>query len=295
MFNFIKYRKIYYAISIILILTSVVSLVLFRLKFGIDFTGGSLMEVDFKENRISNEEVRAMLSDLSLQDLSLQQTGDKGLLLRMENVDEETHQKVLAKFAGSVEEKSFESVGPVIGKELQKKTWIFVILVSLAITFFITFAFRKASYPVSSWRYGIIAASVAFFHDIFIPIGLFSLLGKYFDVTITIPIIVGILTILGYSVHDTIVVFDRVRENLSREKWTSFEEVVNKSLNQTIVRSINTSMTTLIVLAAMFFFGGETLRYFTLILMLGITIGTYSSVFIASTLLVDWMKKGKKH
>ena len=294
MFNFLKYRKVYYAVSIILILASLVSLVLFRLKFGIDFSGGTLMEVEFKENRITNEEVSGRLADLGLQDLSLQQTGEKGLLLRMKNIDEGIHQQILAKFEGAIEEKSFESVGPIVGKELQQKTWVFTVLVSLAITLFIAFAFRKSSYPVSSWRYGIIAAVVAFFHDILIPLGVFSLLGKYLNVTITIPIIVGVLTILGYSVHNSIVVFDRVRENLSRTKWTSFEEVVNKSLNQTIVRSINTSLSTLIVLAAMFFFGGETLRYFVLILILGITTGTYSSVFIASSLLVDWVKKVKK-
>lgn len=235
-FNFIKYRKIYYTLSSILILISVLSLIFYRLNFGIDFVGGTLMEVDFKNDRISNEDVEKMLSDLNLKDLSLQQIGEKSLILRMENIDEETHQKILAKFAGEVEEKSFESIGPVVGKELQKKTWVFTIAVLIAIIFFITFAFRKASRPVSSWQYGIVAALVAFFHDILIPLGIFSLLGKFYGISVTIPIVVGLLTILGYSVHDTIVVFDRIRENILRQRGLSFEDIVNKSLNQTLLR-----------------------------------------------------------
>jgi preprotein translocase subunit SecF len=292
--NFLKYRKIYYFFSGLLILISIFSLVVYRLNFGIDFTGGTLMELDFKKDRISNEDVEKMLTDLQLKNLSLQQTGEKGLILKMENIDEETHQKILAKFNGDVEEKSFSSIGPVVGKELQRKTWGFTILVSIAIVLFIAFAFRHASRPISSWHYGIIASSVAFFHDVLIPLGIFSLLGKFYDVAVTIPIVVGLLTILGYSVHDTIVVFDRIRENLSRQRGSSFEEVVNKSLNQTIVRSINTSLTSLIVLVVMFFFGGETLRYFTLVLILGISTGTYSSIFIASPILVTWLRWRKK-
>jgi len=288
--NFLKYRKVYYIFSGLLIVVSILSLALYRLNFGIDFTGGTLMEIEFNKDRISNEEVGKMLADLKLENLSLQQTGEKGLILKMGGINEETHQNILAKFNGGIEEKSFEFVGPVVGRELQKKTWVFTILVLIAIIFFISFAFRRASKPISSWQYGVVAASVAFFHDILIPLGIFSLLGKFYGVSVTIPIVVGLLTILGYSVHDTIVVFDRIRENILRQRGLSFEEVINRSLNQTLIRSINTSLTSLIVLIAMFFFGGETLRYFTLILILGITTGTYSSIFIASPILVTWLK-----
>jgi len=292
--NFLKYRKLYYTFSGILILVSVFSLIIYRLNFGVDFTGGTQMQLAFNGDRISNEKVQEMLSDLKLGNLSLQQVGDKELILEMENINEDTHQKILDKLGGSVEEESFESVGPVIGKELQKKTWIFAILVLIAIIFFIAFAFRRASKPISSWQYGVVAALVAFFHDILIPLGIFSLLGKVFGVAVTIPIVVGLLTILGYSVHDTIVVFDRIRENILRNRDSSFEEIVNKSLRQTLIRSINTSLTSLIVLLAMFFFGGETLKYFTLVLILGITTGTYSSIFIASPILVTWLNRRKK-
>jgi len=289
--NFVKYRKVYYFFSGFLILASIFSLFFFRLNFGIDFTGGTLMQVEFKKERISNEEAGQKLADLNLRSLSLQQTGEKGLILRMENIDEEKHQAILAKFNGEIEENSFEAIGPVIGKELKQKTWIFTILVLLAIIFFITFAFRRASRLIPSWEYGVVAALVALFHDILIPLGIFALLGKFYNVFVNIPIVVGLLTILGYSVHDTIVVFDRIRENLSRQRALSVKEIVNVSLNQTLLRSINTSLTSLIVLIAMFLFGGETLRYFTLVLILGISFGTYSSIFIASPILVSLSKK----
>jgi len=288
--NFLKYRKIYYIFSGLLIIISILSLALYRLNFGIDFTGGTQMEIEFVKDRISNEDVEKMLVDLKLENLSLQQTGERGLILKMGSISEDTHQQILAKFDGAIEEKSFDFVGPVVGKELQRKTWLFTGLVLIAIIIFIAFAFRRASKPISSWQYGVVAALVAFFHDIFIPLGIFSLLGKFFGIPLTIPIVVGLLTILGYSVHDTIVVFDRIRENLLRQKGLPFEDVVNKSLNQTLIRSINTSLTSLIVLTAMFFFGGETLKYFTLVLILGISIGTYSSIFIASPILVTWLK-----
>lgn len=289
-FNFIKYRRIYYIFSGILVLASIFALFFFRLNFGIDFTGGSILEVDFKKERISNEDIDRKLADLNLGSYTLQPTGDKGLILRMRNIDEETHQKILDRFQGEIEEKSFESVGPVVGKELRQKTWIFTILVVIAIISYIAFAFRKASRPISSLHYGIVAAFVAFFHDILIPIGFFSFLGKFYEVQVTIPIVVGLLTIFGYSVHDTIVIFDRIRENLLRRAGLTFEQIVNNSLNQTLTRSINTSATTLLVLFAILFFGGTTLKYFSLILILGISAGTYSSIFLAAPILVSWLK-----
>lgn len=290
-FDFVKYHKIYYLFSGILIAASIFSLAFFKLNFGIDFTGGSIMEIEFKESRISNEDVLRSLADLNLGDISLQPTGEKGLILRMGNISEETHREIFGKFNGDVKERSFESIGPAVGRELRQKTLVFTVLVLLAIILFIGFAFRRAGRTIPSWKYGLVAALVAFFHDVLIPLGIFSILGKFYNVSVTIPIIVGLLTILGYSVHDTIVVFDRIRENISRGKGVSFEEIVNNSLNQTLGRSINTSLTSLVVLFALFFFGGETLKYFALILIFGISLGTYSSIFIASQVLVSWSGK----
>lgn len=293
MFNLVKYRKIYYIFSSILILVSIFSLIFYKLNLGIDLTGGSILEVDFKQARPDSQEIEKKLADLNLSLASPQPTGEKGLILRMKFIDEDVHQAILQRL-GEVEEKSFESIGPAIGNELKDKTKLFIVLVLAAIVIFIAFAFRKASRPIASWQYGLVAALVAFLHDVLIPLGIFSLLGKFYNVQVTIPIVVGLLTILGYSVHDTIVVFDRIRENISQRGQLTFEEVVNKSLNQTLARSMNTSLTSLLVLLAIFFIGGESLRYFSLILILGISTGTYSSIFIASPVLVTWLKFRKR-
>lgn len=294
MIPFIKYRKIYYIFSGILILASIFSLAFYQLNFGIDFTGGSILSLEFKDARPSNQEVENRLADLNLGEITIQPTGESGLILRVKYISEDLHQQLLAKFNGEIEEKSFDSIGPTVGKELTNKTFVFIFVVLFAIILFIAFAFRKASRPVSSWQYGLVASLVAFLHDVLIPLGIFSFLGKFYNIQVTIPIVVGLLTILGYSVHDTIVVFDRVRENISLGRGKSFEEIVNNSLNQTLVRSINTSLTTLLVLSAIFFVGGETLKYFALILIIGITTGTYSSIFIASPILVSWLKFRKR-
>ncbi|MEK7071737.1 MAG: protein translocase subunit SecF [Patescibacteria group bacterium] len=285
--DFVKYRKIYYILSGILVISSLFSLIFYRLNFGIDFTGGSILTLEFKNDRPTNQEVENKLADLNLGEITVQPTGENDLILRVKYIDEAIHRQLLQKFNGQVEEKSFDSIGPTIGRELTNKTFIFIFLVLFAIILFIAFAFRKSSRPVSSWQYGLVAALVAFLHDVLIPLGVFSLLGKFYNIQVTIPIVVGLLTILGYSVHDTIVVFDRIRENISRSGSRAFELIVNDSLNQTLVRSINTSLTTLLVLLAIFFVGGETLRYFSLILILGIITGTYSSIFIASPILTS--------
>jgi len=291
---FIKYRWLYYIFSGILILASIFSLALYRLNFGIDFTGGSILEVEFKKERISSEEIQNKLAGLDLGLSAIQPTGDRGVILRMKDIDENTHQEILRRLNGEVEGKRFEFIGPTIGKELRRNTGIFTVLVLLVIITYVALAFRKAAKPLVSWHYGIVAALVAFFHDILIPLGFFSILGKLFGVQVTIPIVVGLLTILGYSVHDTIVVFDRIRENLLRKGGLAFEEIVNQSMNQTLGRSINTSLTAIFVLFAIFFFGGETLRYFSLVLILGISTGTYSSIFIASPILVDWFNRRQR-
>lgn len=292
---FTKYSKIYYVFSGILILGAVVSLFLFGLKFGIEFTGGSVIEVEFQTERPSNEIIEKSLSDFNLGEVVLQPMGQKEMLLKMKEIDETVHQKIISKLKeiSPFEEKRFELIGPAIGQELKQKTEVAIILALVAITLYIAFAFRKISRPIPSWQYGV-ASLVALFHDILIPLGIFSILGKFYNVEITIPIIAALLTILGFSVHDTIIIFDRIRENILKKSFFSFEETVNWSLNQTLGRSINTVLSVLIVVFAIFFFGGETLKYFALSLIVGIVSGAYSSIFIASPILVSWLKRKER-
>ena len=292
-FNFTKYSIIYYILFVVLTVSSVVALFVFGLKFGIEFTGGTNMEVNFTDTRPANEEISKTLSSFNLGEIVVQPTGEKGAVLKFKGVDEATHQQIILKLSelSKVEEKSFEYIGPSIGKELKQKTMLSMFLALLAITLYIAFAFRRVSRPISSWKYGV-ASLVALFHDILIPLGVFAVLGKFYNVEITIPIIAALLTILGFSVHDTIVIFDRIRENILRKGMGKFEETVNWSLNQTVGRSVSTVFTTLLVLLSIFFFGGQTLKYFALALIIGITSGAYSSIFIAGPLLATWHKWG---
>lgn len=289
--SFTKYSIIYYIFSGILIIASIVSLFMFGLKFGIEFVGGSNMELLFKNQRPSNEQIQQSLSEFELGEVVVQPTGSSAAILQFKGVDETTHQKILSKINefSPVEEKGFQYIGPSVGQELRNKTEISIALALLAITIYIAFAFRKVSRPVSSWKYGI-TSLLALFHDILVPLGVFSVLGKLYNIEITIPIVAALLTILGFSVHDTIVIFDRIRENILRKGMAQFEETVNWSLNQTIGRSISTVFTVLLVLFSLFFWGGETLKYFALALIIGIISGAYSSIFIASPLLVTWYK-----
>jgi preprotein translocase subunit SecF len=288
--DFLKYRKVFFLVSGILVLGSIIFLAAFGLKFGIDFTGGSILEVEYRESRPSNQEVKDDLAGLDLGEILIQPTGGKGVILRMRETSEDTHQEVLRRLRGDkeLEEVRFEAIGPVIGQEVKEKTKLVIILALVSILLYVTFAFRGVSRPVRSWQYGI-ATLVALFHDVLIPIGVFAVLGRFYSVEISVPIITALLTVFGYSVNDTVVVFDRIRENLLK-KNLPFKEAVNESLNQTLSRSVSTSLTTLFVLSAIFFFGGYTLRYFSLALILGIALGTYSSVCLASPILVSWLK-----
>ena len=293
--NFIKFSIAYYIFSILLIVASIFALFTYGLKFGIEFTGGSVMNIEFIEARPTNEAVSASLSEFNLGETVIRQIGEKGMTLNLKGIDETTHQNILAKIGETspLEEKSFQFIGPSIGNELKKKTQLAMILALAAITIYIAIAFRKVSRPVSSWKYGI-TSLIALSHDIMIPLGVFAVLGNLYNIEITVPIIAALLTILGFSVHDTIVVFDRIRENILRRGMGSFKDTVNCSLNQTIGRSIGTTVTTLFVLLALFFFGGETLKYFSLALVIGITAGGYSSIFLAAPLLVSWQNWSEK-
>ena len=293
--NIISHKYIFLSFSGLLVAASLIAFGLWGLKPGIDFTGGSLLEVEFKDARPDFSSLAKTLES-ELGSVLIQPVGDKGLLLRFKHIDEDLHQRVLGVLgAGSGEqgpslvEKRFDTIGPTIGQELKRRSLIALAIASLGIIIYLAWAFRNVSRPVSSWKYGLIAVVVAFLHDVLIPTGIFSALGHYKNIEVDTLFITALLTILGFSVHDTIVVFDRIRENLRKlQVPESFDVTVNRSVNETLVRSINTSFTVLLVLCVIFFLGGETTRYFSLALIFGIVFGTYSSIFIASPLLVIW-------
>jgi preprotein translocase subunit SecF len=285
----VKYSKLYFIFSGILIAGSIASLVVFGLVPGIDFTGGSILEVNYQSERPSVQEIKEKLSFFGLGEISVQPTQEKGVILRMKDITEETHKAILEKL-GEVQELRFESVGPIIGKELKQKTKIVVTLSLLAMVLYITLAFRQVSRQVRSWRYGVIAL-IMLSHDILLTLGVFSVLGKVYNIQVTIPVVVALLTVVGYAINNVVVVFDRIRENILMRAAISFDDTVNIAINQTLVRQINTSLTTLFPLLFIFFGGGDDLKYFALALILGIVFGTYSSIFLAGTLLAAWQRK----
>lgn len=290
----IKNRKYFYIISATLFLASLLSLIAWGLKLGLDFTGGSLIDLNFSNNRPQNIEVQEAIAPLGFGDGVIRQAGDKNIIIHLKALTEDEHQSVLLAVQEKLQnpdnritEERFESVGPVIGRELQKKALAAMAVASLAIIFYVAYAFRKVSKPIASWKYGLTAV-IALIHDVIITVGLFSILGRFAGIEVDGLFITALLTIMGFSVHDSIVVFDRTRENLSKFYSGKFDEVANDSVNQTMTRSINTSITTLLVIGCLFLFGGASIKNFTLALLFGITIGTYSSIFLASPLIVDW-------
>ena len=295
MLSIISNRKIFLTISAALVLLSAVSLAVWGLKFGIDFTGGSLWEVEFPNGRPASAAISAALVDYKMDTALIQPVGEKGVILRSRDINENTHQAALIelKTLGAVEEKRFESIGPTLGKELQRKSVKAIVVVLALIIVYIAWAFRKVSRPVSSWKYGFIAI-IALVHDVTIPTGVFAVLGHFRGVEVDALFVTAVLTILGFSVHDTIVVFDRIRENLHRRSGENFSATVNASVNETMSRSISTSLTVLLVLAAIYFLGGGTTQNFALALIIGIFFGTYSSIFIAGPLLSYWAGKVRK-
>lgn len=292
----VKYRKLWYGISGAIFIACVASIAMFGLKFGIDFTGGSLLEVSFP-NPIVTTDLRSHVETLGFNNVIVQSTGEKGALIRLGSLTEEKHQELLKDlkktYGDQTAEQKFDSIGPVIGNELRKTAAMGVVIILILIGSYVAFAFRKVTYPVASWKYGILTIITAF-HDVIVPLGVFAILGKFLNWEVDTAFVAAVLTVLGYSITDTIVVFDRTRENLLKHISPSFEETVDVSIRQTIRRSISTSMTTLLCLAAIFFFGGDTTRPFALALIVGIIAGTYSSIFLASPALVTWQGFSEK-
>lgn len=291
----IKHKKIFVWISIVLVTLSVVAIATFGLNLGIDFKGGSLTEVEYSTVRPEQSVIEADLSTLSLGQALVQPIGEKGYSIKTRVVSDKEHQAILASLGIDAKEKSFTSIGPSVGAELVRKSLLSFILVSLGIIFWIAFSFRKVSKPVSSWRYGLIAI-VTLIHDIMIPVGVFAVLSHIYGVEVDTLFVVAILTVLGLSVSDTIVVFDRIRENIRVGHWKTFEETVGNSIAQVYTRSIATSATVIIALLALVFFGPKSTKVFAMMLTAGMFFGTYSSIFLASPLLVfveGWQKNKK--
>jgi preprotein translocase subunit SecF len=297
MLDIISKSKYAYVFSIILTILSVASILTWGLKFGIDFTGGTVMEISFPQSVPENKEIETVLSELNLNSLSIQGKGENSLLVSYASVSDDINQsvwkKINAKYSDSIQLK-VDYRDASVSNELRKNSLWALFWAAAGIMAFIAFAFRKVSRPVQSWKYGI-GAVIALIHDVIITIGAFSILGHFKGVEVGVPFIAALLTILGFSVHDTIVVYDRTRENLLRgSDKEPFPDVVNRSLNETLVRSINTSLTVIITLLAIYIFGGESIKNFALALLIGVSFGTYSSIFIASALLVSNYNKLKK-
>ena len=293
----VKYRKFFIGLSILLIVLSAAVIGRLGLNFGIDFTGGSVMEVSYADERPSVPEVRAAVSDAGFVDARVQLFGADSVIVRTSELDDVARGELMNALAiggdaEAVTMERFNTIGPTIGKELQEKALIALIVVALAIILFVAWAFRRVSKPVSSWNYGL-AAVIALVHDVIIPIGIFALLGKEIDTLF----VVGLLSILGLSVNDTIVVFDRIRENISahgskgKNALRHFDRVVGQSIKQTVARSINTSLTLIVVLGVLLTVGPAATRDLALVLMIGTLVGTYSSIFFASPLLLSFVSK----
>jgi len=294
MFNFVKNRKWYFAVSGIILLAGITSLSVAGLKPGIDFVSGSTMTVSFEDEE-SQAELRNKLAELGHDDAVIQITGDGNYYIRTRELEasqggqsSEKDQIIEALIAdenfSALEVKDFYSVSPVIASQTVQNAGYAVIAAVVGILIYITWAFRRLPKP---FHYGV-CAIIALFHDMIVMIGIFSILGWTANVEVNSMFIIAALTVLGYSVNDTIVVFDRIRENLLKGVSESFATTVNISINESLGRSLATSITTLLVLLALYLFGGATINTFVLALIIGVVSGTYSSIFIASQILVSW-------
>lgn len=294
--------KIMFAVSMTLMLVAIAALVSYGLNLGVDFRGGSVLQIEFKTRPATDAIVSALagLPIAGLKDVSVNPTGTTDVIIKSGPLTEAEHQAVLralnAAFPSSqLKETQFDSIGPAIGQELKNASLWAIIISLLAIALYIALVFRAMSRTLSWWVMSF-ATMVALAHDVLIPIGVFAILGHVSGVEIGAVFVAAILTIMGYSISDTVVVFDRVRENIVRgrlAKDVSFAEVVHQSIMQTLVRSISTNVTVLVTLLSIYFFGGQSIRTFALALIVGIFSGAYSSIFVASPLLV-WLGKSRR-
>jgi len=290
--NIIKNKKYFLGFSGTIVVLSIVAAAIFGFKTGIDFEGGTLWQI---KGDITAPQLQSFFeNNLNVKNVTVYpEPSSQSFLARSNDISEAKHQEYLSALKSNfknIEELRFESVGPTIGKELKTNAYKAIVLVLLGISIYVAYAFRKVSFPIKSWKYGVITL-ITLFHDVIIPAGILAILGKKFGIEMDTNFIVALLVVMGFSVHDTIVVFDRIRENLTLGRGkVDFDEIVNKSINQTMARSINTSLTLVLVLMALFVFGPISLKYFVLTILVGTVFGTYSSIFIASPLLTIWNK-----
>ena len=289
--------KITFFFSVGLTVVAIVLIATFGLRFGADFRGGSVMELVFNDQRPPVDELGKVVGAVEgVSNVGVSPEGDNGVLIRLNDVDEQAHQNILGAISGKfgkITENRFDSIGPTVGNDLKSKSIKAIIISLLAIVVYLAIVFRKLSSVLSPWALGL-SAVAALVHDVLVPVGLFALLGHYLNIEITSIFVAAALTILGYSISDSVVVFDRIRENVLRfGAREDFGETVHKSIMQTLVRSLNTTFTVLLSLVAIFFFGGESIKYFALALIVGVFCGAYSSIFIASPILV-WWGRGKR-
>ncbi len=295
MINVIKHKGWFLWISGILVTVAFVAIVAFGFKPGVEFTGGTLWQVRPGDASINESALQSFFANtLGQKDAVIYpDLSTNSYLIKLPTIDETQHQSYLAQLNaayGTTTELQFQAIGPTIGSQLEQKSIQAIILVIIVISAYIAFAFRKVSYPVKSWKYGVVTMATLF-HDVVIPAGILAIMGRFWGVEMDSNFIVALLVIMGFSVHDTIVVFDRIRENLLTHRGiASFDETVNQSINQTLARSINTSLALALVLVAMLIFGQPTLRLFVGIMLVGTIAGTYSSIFVASPLLTIWHK-----
>lgn len=284
--NFMKWRWLYFLISLLVIIPGVISLVIFGLKPAIDFTGGSLLEINFTQIA-DDQELSTISLEENLKDIyelsSVQQSGRNRVILKGKHIDNDLKNEVVAVLSseyGAVVEERFETVGPSLGKELLNKTLTGVIIAAALIMIYVWVQFSELKYGVS--------AILAMFHDSLILLGIFSLLGHFYGTEVDMLFVTALLTTLSFSVHDTIVVYDRIRELRKKYPRHSLVDLVNTAVTETLSRSINNSVTIIIMLSALAMLGGDTIRWFAIALLVGAVTGTYSSTFTAAPLLLLW-------
>src|SRR3984957_11696783 len=291
--NIVGKRNWYFTFSLLIIIPGVISLFLWGLNLSIDFTGGSEMTFTYpqKVNEKIVADVKNSFNSEKIKVISFQESGNQVTVrtAALSSEQDDAVLKNLQKEDGGVTQQQFETIGPVVGSEITTNALYAIVVASLLIVLYIAWAFRGVRKPMSSWRFGV-CAIIALLHDALVVLGIFSLLGHFFGVEVDSLFVTALLTVIGFSVHDTIVVFDRIRENLRRNITATFPQVVNDSILQTLVRSLNTSLTAMLVLFTLLVFGGASIRWFVVAMLIGIASGTYSSIFNASQLLVVWQE-----
>lgn len=297
MFNVVKKRAYFYIFSSLLIVLSLLAIFVWKLNLGIDFRGGSIIELSASGIADDGEKIKSESLTAGVTIDTVSTSGNDKIILRCRNLTTSEHENLISQFSKNnsrIVETSYQTIGPIVSRDITNKAIWAVVVASIAIILYIAYAFRKVPKPASSWRFGLTAVA-ALIHDLIVTTGFVAVVGHFYSfMQVDSLFITALLTVMGFSVHDTIVVFDRLRENMIRHPNSSLETLANDSIVQTISRSINTSLTTIMVLLALYLIGGSTISHFVLILIAGITFGTYSSIFIATMLLISWQNASAK-